>query len=149
MFPFLVLIFSMFNFCNFNYNVSCSDPLGFILFGTLCDSWTWMPIFFPRLWKFSAVMSSNIFIFGRLIAFPYIREVTTCRRYSVGPATNSPLVIRAICSRSALYVGCVNPSVVAGYFSRYAGRYSWHLYSWLPGPAYFGSFQPLVVRARL
>ena len=35
--------------------------LGFILFGTLCVSWTWVIISFPILWKFSTIISSSIF----------------------------------------------------------------------------------------
>ena len=35
--------------------------LGFILFGTLWVSWTWVIIFFPILGKFSTIISSNIF----------------------------------------------------------------------------------------
>ena len=34
---------------------------GFILYGTLCASWTWLTIFFPMLGKFSTIISSNIF----------------------------------------------------------------------------------------
>ena len=35
--------------------------LGFILFGTLWVSWTWVAIFFPILGKFSTITSSSIF----------------------------------------------------------------------------------------
>ena len=35
--------------------------LGFILPGTLCTCWTWVAISFPMLWKFSTIISSNIF----------------------------------------------------------------------------------------
>ena len=35
--------------------------LGFILFGTLCVSWTWVAIALPILGKFSTVISSSIF----------------------------------------------------------------------------------------
>ena len=35
--------------------------LGFILYETLCASWTWLTIFFPILGKFSTIISSNIF----------------------------------------------------------------------------------------
>ena len=36
--------------------------LGFILPGTLCASWTWLTISFPMLGKFSAIISSNVFL---------------------------------------------------------------------------------------
>ncbi|XP_049565758.1 uncharacterized protein LOC125964388 [Orcinus orca] len=35
--------------------------LGFILFGTLCASWTWVTLSFPMLGMFSTIISSNIF----------------------------------------------------------------------------------------
>src|SRR5574339_423991 len=35
--------------------------LGFILFGTLWVSWTWVIIYFPILRKFSTIISSSIF----------------------------------------------------------------------------------------
>ena len=35
--------------------------LGFILYRTLCASWTWLTISFPMLGKFSTIISSNIF----------------------------------------------------------------------------------------
>ena len=35
--------------------------LGFILYGTLCASWTWLTIFYPMLGKFSTIISSKIF----------------------------------------------------------------------------------------
>ena len=35
--------------------------LGFILYGTLCASWTWVTISFPMLGKSSTLISSNIF----------------------------------------------------------------------------------------
>ena len=35
--------------------------LGFILYETLCTSWTWVTISFPMLGKFSTIISSNIF----------------------------------------------------------------------------------------
>ena len=35
--------------------------LGFILFGTLWVSWTWVAISFPILWVFSTIIYSSIF----------------------------------------------------------------------------------------
>ena len=35
--------------------------LGFILYGTLCSSWTWLTISFHILGKFSTIIYSNIF----------------------------------------------------------------------------------------
>ena len=35
--------------------------LGFILYGTLCASWTWLNISFPMLSKFSTIISSKFF----------------------------------------------------------------------------------------
>ena len=46
------------NLINMCLGVFC---LGFILFGTLWVSWTWMAISFPILGKFSAIISSSIF----------------------------------------------------------------------------------------
>ena len=36
-------------------------PLGFILYVTLCASWTWLTISFPTLGKFSTIIASTIF----------------------------------------------------------------------------------------
>ena len=46
------------NLINMCLGVFC---LGFILFGTLCVSWTWVIISFPILGKFSTIISSSIF----------------------------------------------------------------------------------------
>ena len=37
------------------------DFFGFILFGAVCVSWIQMSVSYPRLGKFSAIMSSNKF----------------------------------------------------------------------------------------
>ena len=34
---------------------------GFILYGTLCTSWTWLTIYFSMLGEFSTIVSSKIF----------------------------------------------------------------------------------------
>ena len=52
----LCLIFV--NLINLCLGVFC---LGFILFGTLWVSWTWVIISFPILGKFSTIISSSIF----------------------------------------------------------------------------------------
>ena len=44
--------------------------LGFILPGTLCTSWTWLTIIFPMLRKFSAIISSNIFLSPFSLSYP-------------------------------------------------------------------------------
>ena len=52
----LCLIFV--NLINMCLGVFC---FGFVLFGTLWVSWTWMTVSFPILRKFSTVISSSIF----------------------------------------------------------------------------------------
>ena len=61
--------------------------------------------------------------------WPYVADVLW------GPAVYSPLVTRAICSRGALYVGFMGPSVVAGTIvgALTGGAGPWP--SWLPGLA--------------
>ena len=43
--------------------------LGFILYGTLCTSWTWVTISFSMLGKFSTIISSSIFLRHFLFLF--------------------------------------------------------------------------------
>ena len=43
--------------------------LGFILYGTLCASWTWLTISLSMLGKFSTIISSKIFSFPSLFLF--------------------------------------------------------------------------------
>ena len=53
--------------------------LGFILYGSLCASWTKLTLSFPKLGKFSTIMSSNIFSVRFLFLFffsdPYSSNV--------------------------------------------------------------------------
>ena len=67
--------------------------LGFILFGTLWASWTWVAISYPILGKFSAIISSSIFSWPfflssssgtpmiRMLA-PPLKTITLCIRIS-------------------------------------------------------------------
>ena len=55
--------------------------LGFILYGTRCASWTWVAISFPRLGKFSTLISSGIFSFwdpynANVVEFNIVPEVS-------------------------------------------------------------------------
>ena len=45
--------------------------LELILHGILCASWVWMPVFFPMLRKFSAIISSHVFLGMLCLASPY------------------------------------------------------------------------------
>ena len=69
--PFYVICrFSLAAFNNFSLSLIFANLitlclgmflLGFILYGTLCSSWTWVAISFPMLGKFSSIISSDIF----------------------------------------------------------------------------------------
>ena len=43
---------------------------GFILFGTLCPSYTWVSVSFLRFGTFSAIISSSTFLNSRSVCFP-------------------------------------------------------------------------------
>ena len=62
-FPLVVFnIFSLYlTFVSLTNMYLCVFLLGFILYGTLCTSWTLVTISFPMLGKFSIMISSNIF----------------------------------------------------------------------------------------
>ena len=57
LFPFLLLIFFIFNLCHFSYNVTWCGPFGLILFGIFCGSWTWMCFYS----QFKEVFHSYVF----------------------------------------------------------------------------------------
>ena len=44
--------------------------IGFILFGTLCDSCTWLSVSFFRFRKFYAIISSNTFLTPLSLSYP-------------------------------------------------------------------------------
>ena len=46
--------------------------LGFILYGTLCPSWTWLTISFSMLGKFSTIITSNFFSYPFLFLFFFL-----------------------------------------------------------------------------
>ena len=57
-FPWLLLILSLSLIFDILITAYFSIFLfGLILYGTLCASWTWMSVSFPRLGKFSVIMS--------------------------------------------------------------------------------------------
>ena len=49
--------------------------LGFILFGTLWVSWTWVAISFPILGKFSIIISSSIFLWPFFLSFSSVTPI--------------------------------------------------------------------------
>ena len=49
--------------------------LGFILYGTLCTSWTWVTVSFPMLGKFSVIISSNIFSGPFSLSYPSVAPI--------------------------------------------------------------------------
>lgn len=60
-FPLMLLVFSVYlSFCHFDYSASWYVPLWI---NPLWDSafWPWVSLSFPRLGRFSAIISSNIF----------------------------------------------------------------------------------------
>ena len=67
---YVICHFSLVAFSNFSLSLIFANLitmclsvflLGFILYGTLCASWTWVAISFPVLGKFSTIISSNVF----------------------------------------------------------------------------------------
>ena len=79
--------------------------LGFVLF---------LRLEHISLSSFCLILCVYFSILSKLVTFPDLREVALCRRHTMGPASHSSWVPRVICSRDALYVGCVGLSFVAG-----------------------------------
>ena len=85
--PLCVIFFSLAAFNIFSLNLifvgfinMCLGVflLGFILYGTLSASWTWVTISFSMLGKFSTIISSNIFsdfLFLFFFWYPYNSNV--------------------------------------------------------------------------
>ena len=67
---FSLAAFNIYSLCLIFVNLINTCPgvfcLGFILFGTLWVSWTWVAISFPILGKFSTIISSSIFLMAFL-----------------------------------------------------------------------------------
>ena len=52
--------------------------LGFILYGILCASWTWLTIFFSILGKFSTIISSKIFSYPFFLFWDPYNRMLVC-----------------------------------------------------------------------
>ena len=63
-FPLLLLVFSLLSLIFVILITVCLGVFvfGLSLYGTFCASWTWVTVSFPRLGRFSAVISSDIFL---------------------------------------------------------------------------------------
>ena len=59
--------------------------------------------------SFCLIFSSYFYILGRLVMFPDFGEVACVRNILEAPVAHCPLLTRAICSMTALDVGCVGP----------------------------------------
>ena len=68
--PFNSVFLSFFFFCHFNYSESWCGPLWVDPVWPYCVYWTCMSVFFPRLGKFSAFMSSGMFYTPFSFLFP-------------------------------------------------------------------------------
>ena len=52
--------------------------LGFVLYGTLCASWTWLTISFSMLGKFLTLISSKIFSYPFLFSSAAAKSLQSC-----------------------------------------------------------------------
>ena len=89
-----------FSFSQFNYNVSWCVLLGLILNGALCASWIQMTISFPVSCKFSAVLSSDVFLTTFSFLDPYnvniiLLDVTPGVSYTVPISFHSLFLIHS------------------------------------------------------
>ena len=49
--------------------------MGFILPGTLCSNWTWLTVSFSMFGKFSAIISSNVFLVPLSLSSPSVTPI--------------------------------------------------------------------------
>ena len=91
--------------------------LGFILFGTLWVSWTWVIISFPILGKFSTIISSSIFSWS----------------FFLSSSSETPIIRMLEMSNTAVCLQCLSPAGPAP--ARGAHRSGSRLLRWEPSEA--------------
>ena len=64
--------------------------LGFILYGTLCASWTWLTVSFSMLGKISTIISSKIFSYSFLFSSSSGPLLFKCWCVNIVPEVNIP-----------------------------------------------------------
>ena len=67
--------------------------LGFILFGTLWVSWTWVIISFPILGKFSTIISSSIFLVFLFVFFFWDSYDSNVGTFNIVPEVSEVVLI--------------------------------------------------------
>ena len=75
------------SFCHFKDRVSCNGPPWVEFWGgNLCASWIWISVSFPRLGKFSAIISSNKF----------------SAAFSLSSLSGTPIILMLLCLMESL-----------------------------------------------
>ena len=108
---------------------------------------------YPSVSSFYLILCVLFYVLGRSVTFTNLWGVAFYRRCSVGPATHSLMVIRAICSRSVPYVVCLcEPFCSSGAeYCRCASGWGWLIAWWaarsilcplVPGPLMGGAGSP-------
>ena len=129
----------MFNFCSLINMCLGMFCLGFILFGTLWVSWTWMAIFFPILGMFLAVISSSIF------SYPFFLSSSATYDSNIGAFNIVPEVSEAllICFYSFfLSASFIPPFYLPPHLSFLLPQL---FYCWFPPECFFISFIALFI----